>query len=323
MKEAAATAFSFIEPMKALRVPELPSGDWLYEMKFDGYRALALKVGKEVRLISRNQIDFGNDYPQLLEALKSLRAKNFIIDGEIAALDENGKSSFQLLQSYGIRKNVPLIYYAFDLLSLEETDVRDQALLERRKLLAKLLKNAPANIRFSEQLQGTREELLELAHKFELEGLVAKRPDSHYEPGRRSGAWVKVKITQQQEFVIGGYTPPEGNRRYFGSLLVGYCGPDGLLFAGRVGTGFSERALAVLYDGMQKIKRATCPFVNLPEKRRGRFGQGITPAMMKANSAATLDRDDFAHCYWQNDIFPKAIHKGVHSSPAGTMAGGD
>ena len=194
---------------------------------------------------------------------------------------KNGKSSFQLLQSYGIRKNVPLIYYAFDLLSLEETDVRDQALLERRKLLAKLLKNAPANIRFSEQLQGTREELLELAHKFELEGLVAKRPDSHYEPGRRSGAWVKVKITQQQEFVIGGYTPPEGNRRYFGSLLVGYCGPDGLLFAGRVGTGFSERALAVLYDGMQKIKRATCPFVNLPEKRRGRFGQGITPAMMK------------------------------------------
>jgi bifunctional non-homologous end joining protein LigD len=179
---------SFIEPMKALRAPELPSGDWLYEMKFDGYRALAFKVGKEVRLVSRNKIDFSNDYPQLLEALKSLRAKNFIIDGEIAALDENGKSSFQLLQSYGIRKNIPLIYYAFDLLSLEETDVRDQALLERRKLLAKLLKNAPANIRFSEQLQGTREELLELAHKFELEGLVAKRPDSHYEPGRRIDA---------------------------------------------------------------------------------------------------------------------------------------
>jgi bifunctional non-homologous end joining protein LigD len=281
MKEAAATAFSFIEPMKALRVSELPSGEWLYEMKFDGYRALAFKAGKEVRLVSRNKIDFSNDYPQLLEALKSLRAKNFIIDGEIAALDENGKSSFQLLQSYGIRKNIPLIYYAFDLLSLEETDVRDKALLERRKLLAKLLKNAPANIRFSEQLQGTREELLELAHKFGLEGLVAKRQDSHYEPGRRSGVWVKFKLTQQQEFVIGGYTPPEGSRKYFGSLLVGYYGSEGLLFAGRVGTGFSERALAALYDGMQKIKRATCPFVNLPQKRRGRFGQGITPAMMK------------------------------------------
>jgi bifunctional non-homologous end joining protein LigD len=113
------------------------------------------------------------------------------------------------------------------------------------------------------------------------EGLVAKKPDSRYEPGRRSGAWVKVKITQQQELVIGGYTPPEGSRMYLGSLLVGYYGKDGLLFAGRVGTGFSERALAALCDGMQKIKRATCPFVNLPEKRRGRFGQGITPGMMK------------------------------------------
>jgi len=207
-------------------------------------------------------------------------AKSFVIDGEIAALDEKGRSSFQLLQSYGIRKNIPLVYYAFDLLSLDGTDVRDQPLLGRRKLLARLLKNAPANIRFSEELQGTREALLEIAHKFGLEGLVAKRPDSHYEPGRRSGAWVKVKLTQQQEFVIGGYTPPEGSRRYFGSLLVGYYGSEGLLFAGRVGTGFSERALAVLYDGMQKIKRETCPFVNLPEKRRGRFGQGITPAMM-------------------------------------------
>jgi bifunctional non-homologous end joining protein LigD len=267
--------------MKALRVPELPSGNWLYEMKFDGYRALAFKAGREVRLVSRNKRDFGDDYPLLLDALKSLIAKSFVIDGEIAALDENGRSSFQLLQSYGIRKNIPLVYYAFDLLSLEGTDVRDQPLFELRKLLVKLLKNAPANIRFSEELQGTREALLEIAHKFGLEGLVAKRPDSSYEPGRRSGAWVKVKITQQQEFVIGGYTPPEGSRRYFGSLLVGYYGPDGLLFAARVGTGFSERALAALYKGMQKIKRPTCPFVNLPEKRRGRFGQGITPAMMK------------------------------------------
>ena len=99
--------------------------------------------------------------------------------------------------------------------------------------------------------------------------------------GRRSGAWVKVKLTQQQEFVIGGYTPPEGSRKYFGALLVGYNSPAGLLFAGRVGTGFSEKLLADLYARLQSIKRATCPFVNLPEKRRGRWGQGITPAVMK------------------------------------------
>jgi bifunctional non-homologous end joining protein LigD len=154
-------------------------------------------------------------------------------------------------------------------------------LIGRRKLLATLLKKAPPNIRFSEELHGTKEELLQVAQQFQLEGLVAKGPDSLYEAGRRSGAWVKVKLTQQQEFVIGGYTRPEGGRKYFGALLVGYHGLDGLLFTGRVGTGFSEKALATLYGGLQKIIRASCPFINLPEKRRGPWGQGITPTVMK------------------------------------------
>jgi bifunctional non-homologous end joining protein LigD len=202
-------------------------------------------------------------------------------DGEIAALDQNGKTSFQLLQSYGVRKNIPLVYYAFDLLNLEGTDLRSHPLVERRELLARLLRKAPDNIRFSEELMGTKVELLKLAHQFQLEGLVAKKRDSTYESGRRSGAWVKVKLTQAQEFVIGAYTPPEGSRMYFGSLLVGYYDSSGLLFAGRVGTGFSEKVLEVLYDGLQKIRRPTCPFVNLPERRSGRWGQGITPAVMK------------------------------------------
>jgi bifunctional non-homologous end joining protein LigD len=123
---------------------------------------------------------------------------------EIAALDAEGRSSFQLLQSYGIRKNIPLVYYAFDLLNLEGADVRDQPLLARRKLLAQLFKNAPANIRFSEELQGPGDALLEIAHKFGLEGLVAKRPDSQYEPGRRSGAWVKVKKLRPRSGLLIG-----------------------------------------------------------------------------------------------------------------------
>ena len=173
---------------------------------------------------------------------------------------------------------------AFDLLSLDCADVRSRPLIERRKLLAKLLKKAPENIKFSEQLTGTKEELLRVAKQFQLEGLIAKRPDSLYEPCRRSGSWVKVKLTKQQEFVIGGYTPPEGSRKYFGALLVGYYGPEGLLFAGRVGTGFSERALETLYDAFQKIRRTTCPFVNLPEKTRGRWGLGITLTVMRTCS---------------------------------------
>jgi bifunctional non-homologous end joining protein LigD len=119
MKKRTAGDFSFIEPMKALRVTALPAGDWIYELKYDGYRALAFKSGSDVRLVSRNRTNFNNAYPHLIDALKSLSAKNAIIDGEIAALDQNGKPSFQLLQAYGKSKATPLIYYAFDLLKLE------------------------------------------------------------------------------------------------------------------------------------------------------------------------------------------------------------
>ena len=129
-----------------------------------------------------------------------------VIDGEITALDQNGRASFQLLQSYKKTEQSALVYYAFDLLFLEDTDLRSRPLSERRKLLAKVLKKAPDNIRFSEELQGKREELLQVARRFQLEGLMAKKPDSLYESGRRSGAWIKVKLTQEQEFVIGGYT---------------------------------------------------------------------------------------------------------------------
>jgi bifunctional non-homologous end joining protein LigD len=281
IKEGAASNLFFIEPMMALRAGDLPVGNWIYELKFDGYRALVFKADKDVRLVSRNRTNFNNDYPELVDSLRLLTANQVTIDGEITALDENGKSSFQLLQSYGIDKQIPLIYQAFDLLFLDGTDVRSRPLIERRKLLVKLLKKAPDNIRFSEELRGEREELLQVARQFRLEGLMAKRPDSRYESGRRSGAWIKVKLTQQQEFIIGGYTPPEGSRKYFGSLLVGYHGPVGLLFAGRVGTGFSEKLLLSIYDILQKIRRPACPFANLPEKRRGRWGQGITPAIMK------------------------------------------
>jgi bifunctional non-homologous end joining protein LigD len=167
------------------------------------------------------------------------------------------------------------------------TDLRSRTLIERRKQLAKLLKNAPPKIRFSEELRGEKDQLLKVARKFQLEGLTAKRPDSIYESGRRSGAWRKVKLTNQQEFVIGGYTLPEGSRKYFGALLVGYYCSGGLLYAGRVGTGFSEAALETLYGGFQKITRATCPFANLPEKSKGRWGLGINPAVMNVVSGSS------------------------------------
>ena len=282
MKPISAGFPSFIEPMQALSVKRLPEGDWLYEVKLDGYRALAFKNGKDVRLISRNNKPF--NYPQVLDSLKPLAVEQVILDGEIVALDEKGRSSFQLLQIYKSSEHrVPLVYYVFDLLFVDGKDLRKEPLSARRKLLADILKKAPPNIRLSEGLQGTREDLLRVAQEFGLEGLVAKRLNSVYETGRRSGTWVKVKLTQEQEqeFVIGGYTLPEDSRKYFRSLLVGYNSPKGLLFAGRVGTGFSEKLVASIDAQLQKLRISTCPFINLPEKTKGRWGLGITPAVMK------------------------------------------
>jgi len=140
--------------------------------------ALAIKADKEVCLISRNRKSFNDDYPVLIDSLKSLKAKNFTIDGEITALDENRRSSFQPLQGYGKAKHTPLVYYAFDLLSLDSADLRSRPLIERRELLAKLLNRSTGEYQISEELTGTKEELLRVAKQFELEGLIAKRPDS-------------------------------------------------------------------------------------------------------------------------------------------------
>jgi bifunctional non-homologous end joining protein LigD len=255
---------SFVEPMKAFPVQNLPEGEWLYEVKHDGYRASAFKDGKDLRLVSRNKKAF--DYPQLLNALKLLPADRVILDGEIVALDEKGRSSFQLLQVYKIsEQRVPLIYYVFDLLFVDGKDLRKKPLSTRRKLLADTLKKAPPNIRLSEGLQGSKEDLLRVAQEFGLEGLVAKRLNSVYESGRRTGAWVKFKITKSQEFVVGGYTLPEASRRYFGSLLVGYQGSEGLLFAVESGAAFPKNSCQV---STHNCKNLDVPLAHLSAYRR-------------------------------------------------------
>jgi bifunctional non-homologous end joining protein LigD len=211
--------------MKALPVEKLPEGDWLYEIKFDGYRALAFKNGKDVRLVSRNNKAF--DYPQLVDALKLLPAEHVILDGEIAALDKQGRSSFQLLQLFKSSGTVPLVYYVFDLLFLEGKDLRKQPLSVRRKLLANLLKRSPEHIRLPDELRGSKDDLLRVAQEFGLEGLVAKRPNSVYESGGRSGAWVKFKITKAQEFVIGRLTLLEHSATASASGLVNHASASG------------------------------------------------------------------------------------------------
>lgn len=274
---------TFVEPMKAKLVAQVPTGDeWMFELKFDGFRALALKRGAELELLSRNQKNLAGKFAELVTALKKLSCHEAVLDGEIVALDAQGRSSFQLLQAYELnQERPPICFYAFDLLNLEGRDLRSLPLSERKKMLEKILRDAPDEVRFSGALEGEVTPLLVKIRELGLEGLIGKKRDSIYETGRRSGAWVKLKITQQQEFVIGGYTAPQGTRQYFGALLAGVYEKGKLLFTAKVGTGFSAKVLRALHARLQPLRRESCPFANLPTARHGRWGDGITRADMK------------------------------------------
>jgi bifunctional non-homologous end joining protein LigD len=272
----------FVEPMKARLVSDPPKGEWHYEMKFDGWRALALKGGQGVQLLSRNNKGFTDKFPDIVQAVGALPVERAVIDGEIAAIDPEGRSSFQLLQAYDTgSERPPLLYYAFDLLELEGRDLTGLPLTERRELLLSLIPPQDSVIRFSVTLGTDGPRLLKEASKLGLEGLIGKQPHSQYEVGSRSGAWIKLKLHQEQEFVIGGYTPPEGSRKFFGSLIVGVRDGKKLVAAGKVGTGFDHALLKSLHARFRKLERKECPFANLPAATAGKWGQGITASEMK------------------------------------------
>ena len=295
----------FIEPMKPRLVDAPPThGDWLYELKFDGIRLLAIKNGKKIELISRNKNDLTQRFAELLDSLEALPAKEFVIDGEVVAVDNEGRSSFQLLQAREMEnRKSPIYFYVFDLLQLNGKGLTSLPLHARKALLEKLCADASDPLRFSGGLGGDPETLLKEVKRRGLEGIIGKLRDSVYEPGRRSGAWIKLKCVNEQEFVIGGYTPPQGARKFFGAILVGYYEKGKLLFAGKVGTGFDTKTLVDLYKKFKKEERDDCPFADLPSKlaagrvrpirhgtdssgqrtggQGGQWVQGITPGMMR------------------------------------------
>ena len=273
----------FIEPMKAKPV-EKPSiiGDWIYELKFDGIRLIAVKRDDKVSLLSRNQNELAGRFPEIVEAVKDLSARECVIDGEVVALDKQGRSSFQLLQAREMEgRKTPVYFYAFDLLQLDGKSLVSLPLEARKNVLEKLCADAGDPIRYSGAIGGDAKLLLEEVKRRGLEGIIGKQRNSVYEPGRRSGAWIKLKCVEQQEFVIGGYTPPQGARKHFGAILVGYYENKKLVFAGKVGTGFTTKSLAMLYRKFRAEERPDCPFVDLPSKQNGQWVQGITPSMMR------------------------------------------
>lgn len=273
----------FIEPMKAQLREDLPKGkDWIYEIKFDGVRALGIKDKDTVELISRNEKDLGGKYPQVVEALRELPAKEVVLDGEVCALDEQGRPSFQLLQCFAMPgKKPPLFYYVFDVIQIDGKDLTGLPLTRRKAMAEALLQGKSGPIRFSAGVEADSERVLKEMKARGLEGLIAKRRDSKYEIGRRSGAWVKFKWTNEQEFVIGGFTAPKGTRKHFGSVLVGYYESKRLLFASKVGTGFDQKTLDALHAKFQKLIRSDSPFDNVPTARRVQGSQSLSPAEMR------------------------------------------
>ena len=266
--------------MKAQLVESTRPGDWLYEIKFDGYRALALRGGRDTRILSRNQKDLGKKFPEIASSIAALHIQDAIIDGEIVALDDRGRPSFQLLQGYDMGLvRPPIVFYAFDLLRLNGEDLRGLPIEERKAKLAALLRPPPPAVRYSASFTQDINELLKKVRELSLEGLIGKRAGSKYD-SKRSGAWIKIKLYQQGPFVIGGYTQPAGERKYMGALLVGVYEDGKLKFAGRVGTGFSEKLLQALSIELNKIAIKDCPFYNLPATGRG-LDPGLTVAEMK------------------------------------------
>jgi len=263
--------------MLLLRTAELPAGEeWLHEIKYDGYRVLAIKSGGVIHIRSRNDTDFSARFPAITAALRSLPNET-VIDGEVVALDEAGKPSFNLLQNYGHSKS-PLIYYVFDLLILARKDVMKEPLSRRRGLLEeRVLPKLDEPIRYSPLLQAPLKDLIHSVKTQGLEGLVAKRIDSPYEPGKRSGAWQKMRVNQGQEFVIGGYTPSPKN---FDALLIGYYEKGKLMYTARPRNGFTPALRVELFKKIKPLETKVCPFSNLPEKKAGRWGAGLTASKM-------------------------------------------
>jgi DNA ligase D-like protein (predicted ligase) len=266
----------FIEPMECKRVPKLPEGDdWLYEIKQDGYRVIGLVDGSTALLYSMSGLDYTRQFPHVSVALKNLKQRKFVLDGEIVALDEHGRASFQELQN---RKNTqrPIIYYLFDILHLDGKDLLDLPLTERRKILESFGSRFSDPLRLNPIFRTELTALIEQVRRLGLEGIVAKRSGSIYIPGKESDAWQKHRLNQEGEFVIGGYVAAGRN---FSSLIVGEYREDKLYYVKRVAAGFTPHVRDEVYDELKPLKTSECPFVNLPEPNRS--GHGLTAEKMR------------------------------------------
>jgi ATP-dependent DNA ligase len=251
--------------MLLLRTERLPEGpDWLYELKLDGYRALAIKSGGRVQLCSRNDKDFNARYPGIVKALGPMPDDTFL-DGEVVALDEEGRPSFSSLQNHG--PVLPVHFFIFDLLILRGRDVMTEPLVKRRALIEKhVLPTLADPIRYSPILEASLANLIHSVNEQGLEGLVAKRRDSKYQPGLRSGAWQKMRVNRSEELVIAGYTASLKN---FDALIVGYYEGDKLIYAARTPVDSRRHRVLNCSSKSGRCKSSTAPSRIFPRRRQG------------------------------------------------------
>lgn len=232
--------------------------DWIFELKWDGYRAIA-ECGTNPRLYSRNGLSFSQKYPHLFEANKKIKTE-CVLDGEIVLLGIDGKPDFQKLQLYSAHQDLQLVYYVFDLLALKGKDLTGLPLRERKKLLEKLVKGNESIIYCDHHDENGKDFFNEVS-KLGMEGVIAKRADSRYVEGARSSDWLKIKFHKNSEAIIAGYTEPKGSRKHFGAVILGRYNKEGeLIYIGHAGTGFTEGRLKELSEKMRPFEVADSPF---------------------------------------------------------------
>lgn len=283
-----------VAPQLATLVKEPPAGDaWLHEPKLDGYRILARIEGGSVTLLSRNGNDWTSRMPTIARALEASDLEGAVLDGEVCAMNASGKSDFQQLQST-LGSSGALVDFVFDALFLDFEDLRSLPQLERKARLREALgpraRRANATIRYTDHVVGRGAEVFAGACRLGLEGIIAKRADSPYRAGR-SPDWLKVKCTGRQELVIGGFSAPGGSRSHLGALLVGLRKGDDLIYAGKVGTGFTERSLAELARRLGPLVRDRSPFADPPRGAEARDVTWVEPVLVAEIEFTEMTRD--------------------------------
>jgi DNA ligase D-like protein (predicted ligase) len=269
-------AAGFIETMDCLAVSKLPDGpEWTYEIKLDGYRLEVVRTSRMTTLYSRRENVLNQRFPYIATAFEDL-PKETVIDGELVALGPDGRPEFNLLQNFRSAES-RIVYYAFDILVHEGRRLTGLPLLERRDILRSVVEPGE-HVALSQVSDRPAAEMLQFVKSHGLEGAVAKRSDSVYQPGQRTGLWSKYRVDLRQEFVVGGYVP---SNLGVDSLVVGFYRGQDLVYAARVRAGLVPATRRDVFERLKHLKTAKCPFVNLPEPAAGRWGQGLTAEKMK------------------------------------------